>query len=780
MEKIERVFGSWILRYRWLVMLTVLAAIIAMAAGAKNLHFTTDYRVYFGDDNPQLQAFETLENTYTKSDNVLIVLTPVDGTVFSRQTLQAVADVTERAWQTPFSIRVDSLTNFQHTRADADDLQVSDLVPSGQELSPAKLNEIRDIAMREPMLVNNLVSSKGDVTGINITVQLPRVDETKEIPAVVQHVRAIADDVRAAYPGMEVRLTGMVMMNNAFSESSMLDMQTLVPLSFVVMLVSLGFLLKGFSGTFITLNVILLSVAGALGIGGFLGYPISPPSATAPTVILTVAIANAVHILVTMLHEMRLGMDKRTAIIESLRVNLKPVTLASMTTAIGFLTMNFSDVPPFVHLGNIVASGVLLSWLLSLTLLPAVMSVLPIKVRAGKREDYSMMTSFGDFVVRRRRPLLIGMVALVLGLTALLPRNELNDVFVNYFDHSVQFRADTDYTVDRLTGMYLISYSLNAREQGGVSDPEYLAEVAAFSQWYRQQPETIHVSSITDTMMRLNMNMHGDDAAWYRLPEERDLAAQYLLMYEMSLPYGLDLNSQINIDKTSTKLTATLQTLSSKQVLALQKRADDWIKENTRNIASYYASSPTLMFAHIGQRNIASMLTGTTVALLLISLMLVVALRSLKIGLISMVPNLVPAAMGFGLWGLFVGEVGLALSVVSTMTLGIVVDDSVHFLSKYLRARREKGYNPQDSVRYAFTTVGKALVTTSIVLVLGFLVLAMSSFEVNAGMGALTAIVIALALLADFLLLPTLLMKMEEKEDEAIDANAIPADVTAV
>ncbi len=780
MDKLEKAFGHWILRYRWWVILMTVTMIALAGTGAKYLKFTTDYRVYFSADNPQLQTFEAQEKTYTKSDTVLIVLTPADGNVFSQQSLNAVADVTRRAWQTPYSIRVDSLTNFQHTHAEGDDLVVADLVPSVAGLSHSDLAKIRQIALKEPLLANRLVSSAGDVTGVNITVQLPHVDDTKEVPEVVSHVRAIADDIRAAYPGMDVRLTGMVMMNNAFSESSMLDMQTLVPLSFAVMLVSLGFLLKGFSGTFITLNVILLSIISALGIGGYLGYPISPPSATSPTIILTVAIANAVHVLVTMLHEMRRGLDKRAAIAESLRVNLKPISLASLTTAIGFLTMNFSEVPPFAHLGNMVAVGVVTSWLLALTFLPAIMSLIPLRVRVTETEDNSSMVSFGNFVVRWRRQLLVGMVALTLGLSAFLPRNELNDVFVNYFDESVAFRKDTDYTVKRLTGTYIISYSLTAREQGGVSDPDFLREVAAFSDWYRTQPEAMHVASFTDIMARLNMNMHGDNPAWYRLPDERNLAAQYLLMYEMSLPYGLDLNDQINIDKTSTKVTATLQTLSSKQVLALEQRADAWLDANTTHIAGHNASSPTLMFAHIGQQNIKGMLMGTTIALVLISLILIVALRSVKTGLISMIPNLVPAAMGFGLWGLLVGEVGLALSVVSTMTLGIVVDDTVHFLSKYTRARKEKGYSAQDAVRYAFTSVGKALLVTSVVLILGFLVLAMSSFEVNAGMGALTAIVIAFALLADFLLLPALLMQLEENKDEALTIDAVPADAPAV
>jgi predicted RND superfamily exporter protein len=262
-------------------------------------------------------------------------------------------------------------------------------------------------------------------------------------------------------------------------------------------------------------------------------------------------------------------------------------------------------------------------------------------------------------------------------------------------------------------------------------------------------------------MKRLNKNMHADKPEWYRLPEQRDLAAQYLLLYEMSLPYGLDLNNQVDVSKSATRMTVTVKNISSNEMLALEDKAQEWLHNNAPEMRAAGAS-PSVMFAHIGHRNIRSMLTGTTVALVLISLILVVALRSIKIGLISLIPNLTPAAMGFGLWGLLVGEVGLGLSVVTGMTLGIVVDDTVHFLSKYLRARREQQLTSPDAVRYAFSTVGTALWVTSLVLIAGFMVMTQSPFKLNADMGLLTAITIAFALAADFLFLPPLLMKVDK------------------
>jgi predicted RND superfamily exporter protein len=534
---------------------------------------------------------------------------------------------------------------------------------------------------------------------------------------------------------------------------------------FGIIIVVLALLLRSVWGTLATVLVILMSIATAIGAAGWLGIKLTPPSASAPTMIMTLAVADCVHLLVTFLQRLRKTPDKAEAMVESLRLNLQPIFLTSVTTAIGFLSMNFSDAPPFRDLGNIVAIGVVAAFVYCIALLPVLMLALPVRATVVRSGSVAAMDRIADFVVDHRRSVLGGMGLLVLGLVAFVPNNELNDEFVKYFDHRVEFRVDTDFTTDNLTGLYNIAYSLEADESGAISEPAYLNRLEAFANWYRQQPEVLHVSSLSDTLKRLNKNLHGDDPAWYRIPDSRELAAQYLLLYEMSLPYGLDLNNQINVDKSATKLDVSVKSISSNRTIALEERAQQWLKENVPANMRAHGASPSIMFSHIGARNIRTMLTGTTLALILISMILVFALRSLRIGLISLVPNLVPAAMAFGLWGLLVGQVGLALSVVAGMTLGIVVDDTVHFLSKYLRARREEGLSPADAVRYAFHTVGTALWTTSVVLIAGFLVLTYSPFEINSGMGLLTAITIGLALLADFLLLPTLLMTLDKRKD---------------
>ena len=754
-------YAEWILRWRWLVILATLISVGLLASGGRFLSMTNDYRVFFSEDNPQLAAFENLQDTYTKTDNVLIMLLPKDGNAMSASVAGAVTELTEAAWQIPYSIRVDSLSNFQHTYAEGDDLVVIDLIEDPQSLSAKQLTAKGEIAINEPLLRNRLISDKLHATGINITIELPGLNEKTEVPDVVAFVRKMMVGFEEKYPQVEFYVTGVIMLNNAFPEASLKDIASLIPLAVLAIIIGMIIFLRTISGTATTLVVIFMSIFAAMGTAGWLGIRLTPPAMSAPTMILTLAAADAIHFLSTMLFRMRHGDSKHEAIVESLRINFHPIFLTSLTTAIGFLSMNFSDAPPFRDLGNITAMGVVYAFFLSVTFLPALISVLPVKPKKDKTRTHHIMDGIAEFVIRFRTPLLLGVGTLILVFASLVPRNELNDNFVQYFDETIEFRTDTDKVAENLTGLYFIDYSMDSKEPGGISEPAFLHQIEKFANWYREQPETKHVNVITDVFKRLNRNMHGDNAAFNKIPEERTLAAQYLLLYEMSLPYGLDLNNQINIDKSATRLSVTLETITTQQALALEQRALTWMAQNTPNLVTQGAS-PTIMFSHIGMRNIKSMLTGTTVALILISLILVFALRSFKLGMISLVPNLAPAVVAFGVWWIVRGEIGLALSIVTAMTLGIVVDDTVHFMSKYTRARREQGLSAEDAVRYAFSSVGVALWVTTIVLIAGFLVLSRSAFELNASTGLMTAITIAIALFIDFFFLPPLLMRLDK------------------
>ena len=775
MQRFESAFARGVLAHRLLVIMASLLLVAAAGIGVKNLYLDSSYEVFFAADNPQLQDFQALERIYSKDDNILIALAPRNGQVFSRSTLAAIEDLTLAAWQVPYSHRVDSISNFQYSSARDDDLLVEDMVKDAAKLSDAELARVRSRVLAEPSLLHRLIAPDGRVTGINIKIQIPHELATRMTPQVVNYVRQMVAAWKTRHDGIDTYLTGIIVMDNALSEASLADMQGLVPVSFAVMALTLGLLIGGWAGTTVTLTIIGLSTLAAMGLAGYAHLPITPPTAVAPIIILTVAVANCVHLLTGYREELARGHKRLVAMETSLRHNLWPVMLCTVTTAVGFLTLNFSDIPPFTQLGTIVAGGVVVAQILAITFLPAVMTYLPIKVSATEHRHNERMTRLADFVIRHSRALLWGSCLVTVALIANVPRNELNDVFVKYFDRSLTFRTDTDFILEHLTGLYTVHFSLAAASSGGIAAPDFLRQTEDFAQWLEQQPEVIHVDRITQVLARLNRNLHGDDPAYSRLPDERELAAQYLLLYEMSLPYGLDLNNQLNVDKSATKVSMILRVLSSKQMLALEQRALARLASHAPAVKSSSVAGTALMFSHIGGTNIRSMLLGTVIGIAVIAALLMAALRSVRIGLLSLLPNVLPAGMAFGVWGIFVGDVGLSLSLVTSMTLGIVIDDTIHFLASYSRNRRDLGMSARAAIRVGLATVGRAHFITATVLVLGFLILGTSSFALNAGMGLMTALVIVLALLAEFLFLPPLLIHFEDADHDA-PAVARPAD----
>lgn len=769
-------FTRQIIRWRWAVVLGTLVVTLGIASGAQGLFFNTNYNAFFSADNPQLVAYESLEKIYTRNDNILFVVAPKEGRVFTPDVLTAIEELTAESWKVPYAIRVDAITNFQHTYAEEDDLIVEDLVTDPQAQAAAQLQALRAIALEEPLLRDRIIDPEAQVTGVNVTLQLPNESAT-EGPEAAAAARVLADQIRAAHPDVDIYITGFAMLNNAFMEISQSEMGKLMPIMFGAMILIMIFSLRSVSGTIATMMVIGFSAMVAMGFGGFFKVGLTPPSAQAPTIIMTLAIADSIHILVTMLREMRHGASKYDAIVESIRVNFMPVFWTSLSTVIGFLSLNFSDVPPFHHLGNMTAVGVTAAFVISITFLPAFVAILPVRVKRKAEDEKSspLLERLADLVVAHHRRFAVATGVFILIAASFIPLNVLDDRFLEYFDESIAFRTDSDFTAENLTGIYQVEFSIPGGGSGTISDPAYLATIDQFADWYREQPGVMHVNSLTDVMKRLNKNMHGDDPAYYRLPEDRELAAQYLLLYEMSLPYGLDLNNQINVDKSATRFTVTLDNLSAADMREITEAGGVWLQENAPPEMHAVGSGAAVMFAYVSGVNINSMIQGSILALILISFLMIFALRSVKLGLLSFIPNLLPAVVAFGIWGLLNGVVNIGLSIVIGMTMGIVVDDSIHFLSKYNRARREKGLNAANAVRYAFSSVGRALVVTTVILVIGFMILSTSAFGMNASMGLMTAITILLALVVDFLFLPPLLIMLDGDKDTVEATSGQPA-----
>ena len=773
-DAMGRATAEWSLKWRWMLIPLTVLLVIAISYGASTLRFAGDYRVFFGPDNPDFIANEQAQGTFGKPDNVAFVVIPESGNVYSDETLRAVHRLTSLSWTLPYVSRVDSLTNFQNTTGSENDLVVEDLLWSTDELSPDRIAYIEQVATSEPLLNGFVVSRDGEATIVNAVVQLPS-DVQSAASTVAIEARAVRDEIVEAFPGHEIHITGVASLSAAFEEAGVRDSSTLIPLVYAFILVVMFLALRSVSAVFASLSVIALSTLVGVGIGGWSGVELTPISLSAPTIILTIAVADAIHLISGIRTKMRDGMDKRSAIIASTGLNFTPIMITSVTTIVGFLTLNFSDSPPFHHLGNMSAAGIFAAWILSVTFLPALLSVLPVKFKAAKEgaDRVELTDRIAELVIKRPREILAGTLVFCLASAAMIPTMTLNDQWSGYFDESLEFRQAID-AADPYFGSDQVEFVLDPGEPGAVVNPDFLRTVDEFAQWLRTRDgEVAHVFALSDIMKRVNRNLNADDPAFYQIPDDQTLASQYLLVYELSLPRGLDLNDRVDIDRQSTRVTASMRDISTEETKAFLSDAEAWWAQNGNGFG-FTATGSKVLFSFVAERNIEAMFEGAAYLILAIFLILAVSFRSAVLGAISILPNALPILTTFGVWALLVGTVGFSVAAVGAVAVGLVVDFTVHFLSKFLRARRQDAQSIEDSVRYAFRTAGAAIFVTTVILAAGFAVLVTSSFKLNADLGLLTALSVIFAMLINFLLLPSLFLVFGKRDRNAEPAVADP------
>ena len=764
--------------YRSVVVLSLLT-IIVLAAGLLNASFTSELRAYFSADNPQLKQFQALEADFVKQDNILLVVVPESRNIYTKESLRALTELTELSWQLPYSRQVSSLTNLPKTRVLDDEISSAPLVTED-----TRWNEVSITALRKQIqgdqLFESVVSGNGEAALISVQLEMPE-GELRASNQVVERAHQFIEQVMAKYPGIDVYLHGTVLANYSIEKAVLQDVTFLVPISGVLIFLILILLLRDLTGTMLTLGLISLTALGTFGAFAWLGIPFTPVAGTTPTMLTVIAVADGIHLLITYYHQLGEGEAKKQAIKTAFRINFMPMLITSLTTAIGLLCLNFSDSPPYRALGNTVAFGAVLAFILTVTVLPALILWLPTSKKAEQRSkmvslsQFSLMEKLGNAITNRSLPIFIVTTIAVIFVSYNITRNQIDDQWDKYFDETFSLTQAFSQIEEHFGGGHFLEFRVDSGDKDGIYDPQYMTQLAAFTQWLEQQPEVGRVQSFADKVKMLNQVLNADDPDYYRIPDEKALISQSILMYEMSLPFGMNLDDQVDFDRKGTRVTAYLYAISSEDMIALQRRAVVWGEVNAPALAIEEGTGIDIVFAHMAQRNSYKLLAGTLVALVMISAILVVVFKSVKLGLLSLVPNIIPVVAAYGFWGLTIGKIDLALSIVGAMCLGLVVDDTIHFLAKYRYARLFMRVSTKDSVLYAFKTVGLAMLITSLILGIGFSTLAISHFNPTWNMGVLLAITIIFAVVLDFLLLPGLLL-MFDKDRGSEDALPVSGD----
>lgn len=766
---VERKSTQLLIRFRWPAFTLSLILALLAASGLKDFRMDADPRAYFSEDNKHLQRFDQLEAKYGRVDAVMFALQIKDGELYSPQNLRLLKQLSDEAWMLPYVERVDSLANYAYSWSEEDELFVEELIENPEQLDAQQIVRIKDIAHSDPDILNRLSTAKANIAVITAKVSLPNKDRVAEETIVAKAAQKLARRFENDHPHINIALSGNIISDTAVINKGLEDSAKLIPIMYLIIFGLLFFFLRSVSAVFIIWLVTVSSTAAALGLAFHLGVALNMLSIAAMNIVITVSIAHCVHLLNGFLEAYRSGTDKTEALLESLRINLQPIFLTSLTTVLGFLSMNFSKMPPAHDLGNISALGVCIAFILSLTLLPALTLSLPIKQSSNLRSDkfQKRMEQLAEFVIGKRHVLLGVSVLFSAIMLALIPLNQINDTFTENIKKPSEFRSDNELIDNYFGGLYTIEFDFQAAPGNTISDPEYLRSLEKLANYLRQQDAVRNVRSYTDVIKRLNMNMHGDDPEHYAIPDSREEAAQYLLLYELSQPQGADMSNYIKSDKSASRLIISTATMDSLSLRELGLDYQRWIKQNLPDYMHAEPTSLIYMWTHLGPSSSASAIMGALVALFIISLILMLVFKSMRYGIISLIPNLLPAGIGYGVWALYSGMLQMSQMMVLSITIGIVVDDTVHFLSKYLRARREHNADSHDAVRYAFKHVGAPLWITTTVLVCGFGLLISSSFVPNSDLGTLTAIILTAALALDFFMLPPLLMLLDKKQTKS-------------
>lgn len=756
----------------WTVIFVALLFACVTVPGVRFISFNNDYRVYFSPDNKDLLAWENILDTYTRADGLVIAVEATNGErIFSPGVMPAIVELTDQLWKMPYVTRVDSVSNFQHIRAGQEDLTVEDLVPKEKAASAAFLREREDIALREPYIEHAMLARDGTATGIFVQMMLPKQGEA--ISKATAEVLGLKQNFEQQHPTLRLHPGGLVMLNGAFDYFARLDTATILPAMFVITIIVMALTFRSLAVMVAALTVVLVVVMSSMGITGYLGIPLGPHSSVSPQIIKTISVATIIFVVLSFLNQLNVDERRDIAIRKSVRINIAPITLTSFTSAAGFFSMLTSVIPPFRHIGLMCGIGTLICYVLSLTLLPSLLAVLPVRSASndGKQITWRWPQRFADVITRWHRAILVAMVLIPVPALIGFSHLEIDDNFVRLFKKGTWFRDSADFIDAKLAGTTTVEFSLQSGESQGISNPEFLYTVEQVKRHLLSDPMVTHVAAFSDTMKRINKAMHSDNPKFYQIPSDKNAAAQELLFYEMNQPFGLELNSLMNIDKSALRITATTRSASTKETIAFVERTNAWLEREHPELGAR-AVSVLVMFSYMAKAVAINAFVSAGIAIMLVVFVIMIGLRDVRLCLLAVLSNIFPIMLVLGIWHWLGQTLDFTAGLIFSLTFGVIVDNSLHIMYWYSRGIRTEGKSVAEAVRGAIERRGPAMLFSTLTLVLGFAVFGLSNFFVNVTLGLLTALVFSVALLWDLIVTPSLLLLMRPHEQRGGFASA--------
>jgi predicted RND superfamily exporter protein len=752
-------FVDIIIKYRYFIAIFIPLMTILLSLNLKHLEFEGSYRIWFSEDSKLIKDYDNFRSTFGNDDALTITFKSEDG-IFNKKALKTIDNITNKLWQTEYITRVDSVTNYQFVHVDAqdeDNIIVEDFIQDIDSLTPEDLKQKKVDALKQDLMVNMLISKDAKTTMI-VARMAPKAEDDPEVSFKLR-----ADALKIIKPeieknGFEFHLNGGPIINTAFIDIAQSDGKKFTPASIFLVMVLLFLVFRKLWATFLNISVVIFTFLIVLSIQVLLGFKLNNFTANIPVFVVAIGVADAMHLLWIYFMARRKGMQNYEAIHYSMDKNFLPLILTSITTAIGFASLGISTVTPIQTLGIATASAAALAFIITILFIPASLAIINPNIKPINLDDKPLQNSYpsryADFILKHDKLILTltTLLFVVIGLGIFKVHVDSN--IVKYFKKDVAFRADTIFIQKNLTGPMTYEIVVDSKESDGIKNPAFLKEVQRFyDDFYAEFPQTRHISSLLDVIKTFNEVMNGSKS----IPDDKNLIAQYLLLYSLSLPQGMEINDKMDIDERRLRLSASMDMANSSQDLKMIKWVEDWWSASSYDGV---VNGQTNMFAHMQHDITRTLLLSISLAIVIISILMLVIFKNPKQLPLFIVPNILPIILIIGVMGWLGIDIDMGVAVAGAIIIGVAVDDTIHFMVKYMEAKK-RGDSLKEAMHYVMHYAGSAIIFTTIILTMAFLIFVFSHFNPNYHFGIVTASALVIAVLVDLVALPATLSLMD-------------------
>jgi predicted RND superfamily exporter protein len=760
----------------WTVLLISLATLFVFASGVSRMTANFTHTAFFRKTDPALQRFEAFERRFGNDDAVIVVVNSPSG-IFDAESAGLLRSLTDKMWKVPEVIRVDSLSNFQWVHAQGDDIEIEPLLPRDGTLTEQLLSERKKVALEHEILPGYMISRDAKTAVVYARLK-PGIDAPPNAKLIAEETNKVIASLEGG--DHTFHMTGGPVLNDAFRASAEKDMSILVPGLLLMVAALLVFTFRRAGGVVMPFAIIIASVIAAFAASGWLGLEMSSPTFSVPQVLIAVCVAECVHILAAFYRARKAGLTRHAAATYTLNKNFVPTLLTSSTTAFGFLSFMTADMPPIEIFGILCGIGTTLSWFLTYSIVGPMMVLWPGKeptsgetsIEDSLSESTPRSRAFIGFIDRNRWAVVGAFAAVSAASLAIATLNAVNSNPYEYFRSGLPVRKAQDFVLKNLDGIGSFEIVVDAGREDGIKDPVFLGKVERLEKSVLEIEGVNRAVSIVDILRQMNRALSGGSDADYKLPATSQGVAQELLLYTMGLPQGMDVNDRMTIKNDAMRITLVSTITESNAAVAAAERIEKTAKALGLDA---HVTGKMLLYQGMNGRVVDSFLSSLGSAVLLIGLIMVFSFRSIRLGFISMIPNVVPLMAGGAVLYFLSGTLDIGTVLVASVALGIAVDNTIHILTHFNRHVAE-GLSPKTSLESLMAHSGPAMLSTTAILVMGFMTLAFGDFIPNVYFGVLTAIILVIGMITDFVLLPAILLIAVK--DTSAKAEAPPVAIS--